>query len=147
MSYESSTPSHQNGHHAGATPVEGEVVSLHQAGAQSIHAHQVDIHQGGSGVITAETVTIREGGAGLILAGQTVLAQSQVGLLATRHANLERTRVGLLLAGRVEGQVEAVIGPQTAALMATVGGAVLGLFLGLIGLWGRQRRTPSSQRR
>jgi membrane associated rhomboid family serine protease len=68
----------------------------------------------------------------LLVAGETTLSQSRVGLLLTRHARLEGGRVGLLLAGRVEGDIQAVVGPRTAALMAAVGGAVLGILLGVI---------------
>ena len=141
---------------APATPA---TLSVQQGGIGNVTAGAVDVQQGGIGIADATDIAVSQGGIGvargervsvemgaiaLSLGEQARVSQGYVNTIIARDAAFEQgmvgtivaadvevrgpSFVGILLAQRVEGDVRALLDWRG----ALVGGAVLGIVLGLL---------------
>jgi hypothetical protein len=101
-------------------------------------ASQVDLTNSGVGILRAEHVNMN-GMAGVVLSGSADLGNTYAGLVAGREIQGERIESLVVLAGRVDGEVHAVVDTRGALLAGMVGGLVTGILL-LLGrlLFGRR---------
>jgi hypothetical protein len=132
-----------------ARTVTGDTLTLRQAAALELRAETVDAEQVAVVVARGGRTTLRSSQAGLVLcedearleqsAAGAVLAarpltldRSVVGLVAGRHVRAERSAALVLLAGHVEGEVRASLGPREALLFGAAAGFVGGLLTWLM---------------
>ena len=81
-----------------------------------------------------------QAGARLVLArGNVAMDQAGAVVMAARDIKAENCGTILLLAGRVEGTVNAAFGPRESAIFGAVAGATVGLVL-LLNRLARRRR-------
>lgn len=127
----------------GATTVTAGSVQVRQGGIANAQADDITVSMGGVALARADRVSVEMGGMGLALAreahvtqgvARSVFAQdvhidqSLVGTTLAGRVSFERpSAVFLLVAGRVEGQVKAMLDWRGALAFGAVFGLVVGL--------------------
>jgi hypothetical protein len=90
-------------------------------------------------VVSRGEVTMDQSGAKVLLTpGAVTMDQSGAGLLAAREVQAKNSSTLMLLAGKVEGDIEASFGPRESAIFGAVAGVVAGLIV-LLGNLVRRR--------
>jgi hypothetical protein len=118
--------------------VQAERVEINQGGAMAIVAHDASVHMGGSVITAATNLTVDKGGSQWLVAGEARVQHGGAGIVVTQNAQLVDTKVGILLAGKVEGNVQALMDTEGALRFGAGLGATLGIALLLRRLvWGR----------
>ncbi|HEX2924243.1 MAG TPA: hypothetical protein VHS28_09470 [Chloroflexota bacterium] len=121
-----------------ACMVQAERVEIHQGGAMAVVARDATVTMGGSVIAAATNLTVDKGGSQWLLAGEARVQNGGAGIMVTQNAQLVDTKVGILLAGKVEGNVQAVMDTESALRFGAALGATLGVALLLRRLvWGR----------
>lgn len=127
----------------GATTVTAASVQVRQGGIANAQADDITVSMGGVALARADRVSVEMGGMGLALAREAHLSQgvarsvfaqdvhvdqSLVGTALAGRVSFERpSAVFLLVAGRVEGQVKAMLDWRGALAFGAVFGLVVGL--------------------
>ncbi|MEW6716225.1 MAG: hypothetical protein AB1345_01790 [Chloroflexota bacterium] len=110
----------------GVGQIAGENVSVQQGGAGVVEADVVEVNQGGIGCTRSRQVSINQGGAFFVSAEEAELTDTRSCVVVSRHVQGGPMRTGLLLAGRVEGEVEALMDTPKVLLAGLVAGTVIG---------------------
>jgi hypothetical protein len=110
-------------------------VALAQTKAANLTASRV------GATLTGGDVTMDQAGARVVVArGDVTMDQSGAVVLAARSLKAKNCGTIVLLAGQVEGEVNAAFGPRESAVFGAVAGAVVGLMLLLARLIRYRRR-------
>lgn len=118
--------------------VQAERVELNQSAALAVVARDATVKMGGSLITAASNLTVDRGGSQWLVAGEARVHQGGAGIVVTRHAHLTDSKVGILLAGRVDGKVQALMSNESALRFGAALGATLGVAVLLRRLlWGR----------
>lgn len=140
---------------AASDTLHGQTVSVTGSATRRINAGQVKMHTSSAGRIQAHTVNMENSAAALVSAGSLETSDSTLGMAFGRQVHLEKSvtplvvagrlqatevRTVLLVAGKVQGNVQAVFTIWSALA------AGFGLGAALIGL-GKvlSRRTPTTK--
>jgi len=124
-----------------ALVVQGQQVSISKGAAVAVLSHEATIETGASLVAVARELSVDKGGAQWLLASRASMQQSGTGIMISQQVDAPdaraavlvcgrvtgNPRVGILIAGRVEGEVHAVMGSEAALRFGAALGAVLGL--------------------
>lgn len=127
----------------GATTVNATSVQMRQGGIANAHADDITVSMGGVALARADRVSVEMGGMGIAFAreahltqgvGRSIIAQdvhvdqSLVGTALAGRVSFERpSGIFLLIAGRVEGPVQALLDWRGAIAFGAVFGLVVGL--------------------
>ncbi len=142
---------------AGAQSVTADNVVIRQGGAFQVKTDQLEIHQGGLVIGQAGSANLTTTGAGALLVGgdaqmemsgaRLLLARGDVTVdqggavvMAAPQVRAQNCGVVVLLAGRVEGTVNAVFDLSGGGARAALVGAAVGLLAGLALRGGIRRR-------
>jgi hypothetical protein len=136
---------------AGARSVSANQLTIRQGGALRAQAGHLEMQQGGvmlcraesasltasqaGAVLTRGDVTMDQAGARILVAGGAVtMDQGGAVVLASREVTADQCGVVFLLAGRVNGTVNAVFDLRESAGRAAALGAAAGGFLAVLGM-------------
>lgn len=128
----------------GADVVSATNVDVSMGGIGRAQASDIAVSQGGIGLARAERVSVEMGGIGAAIGGEVRLTQGGAGVVLAREARVEQgfvrtliannvvaertTGVLFLLAGRVDGNVRAVLDWRGALAFGAAFGLVTALF-------------------
>jgi hypothetical protein len=128
----------------GATTVTAGSVQVRQGGIANAQADDISVSMGGVALARADRVSVEMGGMGIAFAREAHLTQGAARSLIAQDIHVDQSLVGtalagkvtferpsaifLLVAGKVEGQVQALLDWRGAIAF----GAVFGLVVGLI---------------
>jgi hypothetical protein len=116
----------------GAGSVEAKTVTVTQGGIQTVNAEHVEIQEGGIGHARANDITINQGGAGFVQAEQVTMRDGTAGVLVGNTVDATNVQTGAIFARQVNGDVQAAVTEQTAAIFGVVAGLVAGAVLFLL---------------
>jgi hypothetical protein len=136
---------------AGARSVSATNLTIRQGGAVRAQAGHLEVQQGGVMLCRAETANLRASQAGAVLTrgdvtmdqaaarllvagGGVTMDQGGAIVLASREVKADRCGAVFLIAGRVDGTVNAVFDLRESAVRAAAIGAAAGGFLVLLGM-------------
>lgn len=127
----------------GATTVTAGSVSIRQGGIANAQADDISVAMGGVALARAERVSVEMGGMGIALAREAHMTQTAVRSVVAKDVHVDQSLVGsalagrvtferpsaifLLIAGRVEGPVQAMLDWKGAIAFGAAFGAVVGL--------------------
>lgn len=127
----------------GATTVTAGSVSIRQGGIANAQADVISVSMGGVALARAERVSVEMGGMGIALAREAHLTQAAARSVVAKDVHVDQSLVGsalagrviferpsaifLLIAGRVEGPVQAMLDWKGAIAFGAAFGAVVGL--------------------
>jgi hypothetical protein len=143
--------------------VTADEMIIRQGGAVTAKVGQLDMHQGGvvlcraesasltasqAGVVLSrEDVTMDQAGAGVLLArGGVTMDQGGAIVLASPRVKAEHCGTVFLVAGQVDGTVDAVFDLRGSAARAAALGAAAGGLLALLSVALLRRRLPLARR-
>lgn len=150
---------------AGAGSVSAQELIIRQGGVGRAETGNLEMHQGGVMLCRAESANLTASGAGAVLArgdvkmdqaaarvlwagGDVTMDQGGAVVLASREVKADNCGVVFLVAGRVEGTVNAVFDLRDSAATAAAVGAAAGGFLALVAMsLLRPRRSRGRRRR
>lgn len=135
----------------GVHEVTAKDVIVRQGGIVQATANQISLSQGGIALAQTEQATcagstlgalIASGNVmleqsvakGVVVQGSVEIDQSAVGAMVSREVTVKNGAVMILLAGKVNGNVQPLLGPQTALIF----GAAFGFVFGMV-MWLRKR--------
>jgi len=136
---------------AGARSVSANQLTIRQGGAVRAQASHLEMQQGGVMLCRAETATLTASQAGAVLTrgdvkmdqaaarvlvagGGVTMDQGGAIVLASREVKADQCGAVFLLAGRVDGTVNAVFDLRESAVRAAALGVAAGGFLALLGM-------------
>jgi hypothetical protein len=127
----------------GATNVTAGSVHIRQGGIANAQADDISVNMGGVALARADRISVEMGGMGLSLARETHLTQGVARSIIAQDVRVEQSLVGtalagrvsferpsaifLLLAGKVEGPVQAMLDWRGAIAFGAAFGLVVGL--------------------
>lgn len=127
----------------GATTVTAGSVQVRQGGIANAQADDISVSMGGVALARAERVSVEMGGMGISFARETHLTQGAARSLIAKDVHVDQSLVGtvlagkmtferpsaifLLVAGKVEGQVKAMLDWRGAIAFGAAFGVVVGL--------------------
>jgi hypothetical protein len=127
----------------GATTVTAGSVQIRQGGIANARADDITVSMGGVALARADRISVEMGGMGLSLAREAHVTQGVVRSVIAQDVHVDQSLVGtalagrvsfarpsaifLLVAGRVEGQVQAMLDWRGALAFGAVFGLVVGL--------------------
>ena len=127
----------------GITTVDATTVELRQGGISRVDARDVSVHQGGIAIARADRVTTDMGAIALAVSGETKLQRSFARAMFARDVTVDQGAVwnlaagrvtfqrqgfaGIVIAGRVDGEVRAILDWRGAIAMGAVAGILVGL--------------------
>lgn len=127
----------------GATTVTAGSVSIRQGGIANAQADDITVSMGGVALARADRVSVEMGGMGIAFAREAHLTQGAARSVIAKDIHVDQSLVGsalagrvtfqrpsaiiLLIAGRVEGPVQAILDWKGAIAFGAAFGAVVGL--------------------
>jgi len=127
----------------GASIVNAGSVQIRQGGIANAHADDISVSMGGIALARAERVSVEMGGMGLAFAREAHLTQGAVRSVIAQDVHVDQSLVGtalagritferpsaifLLVAGKVDGSVQALLDWRGAIAFGAVFGLVVGL--------------------
>jgi hypothetical protein len=127
-------------HNASVGEVRGGRISMTNSASRVIHANALDADNSAAVFVHADSLEMRECAAVAVACNSANLEKTTATLVLASEARVADATIGLLLAGRVEGNVKAVLTPLSALAL----GAGIGLtFTVLQQIIGRLRRSKT----
>lgn len=127
-------------HNASVGEVRGGRISITNSAARAIHANALDADNSAAVFVQADSLEMRDCAVVAAACSHANLEKTTATFLVTSDAQVKDATVGVLLAGRVEGNVKAVLTPLNALAV----GAGIGLTFTLLQqIIGRLRRSKS----
>jgi len=127
----------------GITTVDATTVELRQGGISRVDARDVSVHQGGIALARAERVSTDMGAIALAVTGESKVQRSFVRAMFARDVSVDQGAVwnlaagrvtfqrqgfaGIVVAGRVDGEVRAILDWRGAIAFGAVAGILIGL--------------------
>ncbi len=127
-------------HNASVAEVRGGRISMTNSAARTIHANALDADNSAAVFVQADSMEMRDCAAVAVACNSANLEKTTATFLLASNAQIKDATVGVLLAGRIDGNVKAVLTPLSALAM----GAGIGLtFTILQQIIGRLRRSKT----
>ncbi len=115
-------------HNASVGEVRGGRISMSKSAARVINANALDADDSAAFLVRADSLEMRDCAVGSVSCRSADLQKTTSSVVVASDVKVSEATIGLLLAGRVEGNVKAVLTPSGALAL----GAGLGLTLTLL---------------
>jgi hypothetical protein len=125
----------------GAVTVDADSVSMVQGGAVIVRTSDADLGPGTTtAAVLADTVKMEQAAAQFMLARDSVeMDQSAAAVLVGQHITAKDSAAAIMIANTVDGNVNVAMDRETAIAFGAAFGAMLGLIMGVFGLFWRRR--------